>query len=76
MRMASVSASNLLLRSDVTVMATLSLSAVDCLWGKSYVTLSANHLFALELSSESSKIWLNFHLAHTTASKSQNEMEG
>ena len=76
MRIASWSSSNLLLWSDVTVMATLSLSAVGCFWWKSNVTLSANHLFALELSSESSKIWLNFHLTHTTASKSQDEMEG
>ena len=75
MRSARKSASNLLLWSDVSVMATLSLSAVGCLRWKSNVTLSADHLFALELSGESSKIWLNFHLTHTTASKSQDEMK-
>ena len=75
MRRASRSASNLLLWSDVTVMATLSLSTVDSLWWKSDIALSANHLLALELSGKSSKIWLNFHLTHTTASKSENEME-
>ena len=71
-----ISASNLLLWSDVSVMTTLSLSAVDSLWWKSNVTLSANHFFALELSGESSEIWLNFHLTHTSASKSEDEMEG
>ena len=70
------SASNLLLWSDVTVMATLSLSAVDGLWWESDVALSANHLLTLELSGESSEIWLNFHLTHTSASKSEDEMEG
>ena len=76
MRSPRKSASNLLLWSDVTIMATLSLSAVHGLWWKSHVTLSANHFFALELSGESSEIWLNFHLTHTTASKSKDEMEG
>ena len=75
MRITNRSASNLLLGSDVTVMATLSLSAVDGLWWKSDVALSADHLLTLELSSESSEIWLNLHLTHTTASKSEDEME-
>ena len=70
------SASNLLLWSDVTVMATLSLSAVHGLWWESDVALSANHLLALELSGESSEIWLNLHLTHTSSSKSEDEMEG
>ena len=70
-----LSASNLLLWSDVTVMSALSLSAVDGLWWESDVALSANHLLTLELSGESSKIWLNFHLTHTSASKSKDEME-
>ena len=56
-------------------MATLSLSAVDGLWWESDVALSANHLLTLELSSEGSKIWLNFHLTHTSSSKSEDEME-
>ena len=70
------SASNLLLWSDITVMTTLSLSAVDGLDWESGITLSANHLFALEFSSESSKIWLDLHGSHTTSSESQNQMEG
>ena len=70
------SASNLLLWSDVTVMTTLSLSAVDGLSWKSNVTLSANHLFALELSGESGKIRLDLHGTHTSSSESQNQMEG
>ena len=70
-----LSASNLLLWSDVTVMSALSLSAVDGLWWESDVALSANHLLTLELSGEGSKIWLNFHLTHTSASKSEDEME-
>ena len=56
-------------------MATLSLSAVDGLWWESDVALSANHLLTLELSSEGSEIWLNFHLTHTSSSKSEDEME-
>ena len=71
-----ISASNLLLWSDVTVMSALSLSAVDGLWWESDVALSANHLLTLELSGEGSEIWLNFHLTHTSASKSEDEMEG
>ena len=70
------SASNLLLWSDITVMTTLSLSAVDGLNWKSGITLSANHLFALEFSSEGSKIRLDLHGSHTTSSESQNQMEG
>ena len=71
-----LSGSNLLLWSDVTVMSALSLSAVGDLWWESDVALSANHLLTLELSGEGSKIWLNFHLTHTSASKSKDEMEG
>ena len=76
MRSPRISASNLLLWSDVTVMSALSLSAVDGLWWESDVALSADHLLTLELSGESSEIWLNFHLTHTTTSKSEDEMEG
>ena len=75
MRSPRISASNLLLWSDVTVMSALSLSAVHSLWWESDVALSANHLLTLELSGESSEIWLNFHLTHTTASKSEDEMK-
>ena len=57
-------------------MSTLSLAAVGCLHGELGVTLSANHLFALELSSESSKIRLDLHGSHTASSESQNQMEG
>ena len=70
------SASNLLLWSDVTVMTTLSLSAVHSLNWKSSITLSANHLFALELSGKSGEIRLDFHGSHTATSESQNQMEG
>ena len=69
------SALNLLLWSDVTVMATLSLSAVDSLWWQSNVTLSANHFFGLVLSGESCECWLDLDLAHTTTSESEDEME-
>ena len=71
-----ISASNLLLWSDVTVMTTLSLSAVHSLNWKSSITLSANHLFALELSGKSGEIRLDFHGSHTATSESQNQMEG
>jgi len=72
----SGSASNLLLWSDITVMTTLSLSAVHCLNWKSSVTLSANHLFALELSGKSGEIRLDLHGSHASSSESQNQMEG
>jgi len=70
------SALNLLLWSDVTVMAALSLSAVDCLWWQLDITLSANHLVALVLSGKSGKGWLDFDLSHTTSSKSEDQMKG
>ena len=70
------SASNLLLWSDITVMTTLSLSAVHGLSWKSNITLSANHLFALELSGKSGEIRLDLHGSHTSSSESQNQMEG
>ena len=53
------SSSKLLLWANIAVMSALSLAAVDCLLWEIGVTLSANHLFALELSSESGKRWLN-----------------
>ena len=72
----SGSASNLLLWSDITVMTTLSLSAVVGLRWKSSITLSANHLFALEASGKSGEIRLDLHGSHTSSSESQNQMEG
>ena len=57
-------------------MAALSLSAVDSLWWKTSIALSADHFLALELSGESSKSWLNLDSTHTTASESKNQMEG
>jgi len=54
---------------------TLSLSAVSGLGWELGVALSANHLFALVLSSEGSKRGLNLDAAHTTTSESEDEME-
>ena len=70
------SALNLLLWSDITVVTALSLSAVDGLWWKTSIALSADHFLALELSGESSKSWLNLDGTHTSASESENQMEG
>ena len=57
-------------------MTTLSFSAGVSLGRKGSITLSANHLLTFVLSCESSEVWLNFNRSHTTASKSENEMEG
>ena len=57
-------------------MATLSLSAVDSLWWKLDIALSADHLLDLVLSGQGSEGWLNLDLTHTTTSKSEDEMEG
>ena len=57
-------------------MTALSLSAVGCLWGKSAIAFSANHLVALEFPGEGSKRWFNLELSHAHAtSKSEDEME-
>ena len=56
-------------------MSTTSLAAVNGLNGKLGVTLSANHLLALEGSCKSSKGWLNLAGAETTATKSQYQVE-
>ena len=65
------SALNLLLKSDITVMTALSLSAVGGFEWESGVAFSANHSVAFVLSSESSKDWLDFHGSHTSTSKSE-----
>ena len=57
-------------------MTTLSLSAIVSLGWKSGVAFSANHLLGLVLSGKSSEIWLNLDGSHTTASQSQNQVEG
>jgi hypothetical protein len=71
----SDSALNLLLWSDVSVMTTLSLSAVDSLWWKSDIALSADHLLSLELSSQGSESWFNLDGSHTTTSQSEDQVE-
>ena len=57
-------------------MSTLAFAAVSGLHGQPGVTLSANHLFALECSCESSEGWLNLAGAETTATKPQDQVEG
>ena len=57
-------------------MATLSLAAVHSLLWELDVALSADHLLALELSSELSEIWGNLAGAGATASESEDEVEG
>ena len=57
-------------------MAAFAFTAVSGLHGQLSITLSANHLLTFVLSCESSEVWLNFNRSHTTASKSENEMEG
>ena len=69
------SALDLLLWSDVAVVATLSLSAIGCFDWKLHVTLSANHFLSLVLSGKSSESWLNLNLTHTTSSESQDQVE-
>ena len=67
---------NLLLWSDVTPVTALSLSAVNGLNWEFGVALSADHFFALVLSSESGKGWLDLDLSHTTSSESKNQVKG
>ena len=57
-------------------MSTLSLSAVDSLWWKSDIALSADQLVDLVLSGKSGECWLNLELTHTSTSKSEDEMKG
>ena len=70
------SALKLLLGSEITVVTALSLSAVGCLGWKSGVAFSADHLIALVLSSESSERRFDLDGSHTTASESQDQVEG
>ena len=72
----SKSCLDLFLWSNVTIVATLSLSAVHGLWWKLDVTFSANHLLDLVLSGQGSERWLKLDLTHTATSKSENEMKG
>ena len=58
-RTRSVLSGELLLWANVTVMSTLAFAAVGCLLGEIGVTLSANHLFALEFPSERGEIGCN-----------------
>ena len=69
-------AHELLLGTDVAVVATLSLAAVHSLFGELDVALSADHLLALELSGELSEIWGNLAGSRTAASESEDEVEG
>ena len=69
------SALNLFLQSDISVVTTLSLSAVGGFQWESGVAFSANHLVAFVLSGKSSKNWLNLHGSHTSTSKSEDQME-
>jgi len=70
------SALNLLLKSNVGPVTTLSLSAVVSLKWELGVTLSANHFVAFEFSGKSSKGWLDLELSHTTSSQSEDQVKG
>ena len=69
------SALNLLLRSDITVVTALSLSAVDGLRWESGVAFTADHFLALVLSGKGSKRGLNLEGTHTTTSQTEDKME-
>ena len=69
------SALDLLLGSDITVMATLSLPAVSSLWWQLGITFSTNHFLALVLSGKGSEGRLNLDLSHTATSEAQHKME-
>ena len=66
-----LSALYLLLGADVAVVSALTLAAVHSLDGKLGVAFSANHLFALVLSSKGGKRGLNLDGSETTSSKSE-----
>jgi hypothetical protein len=70
------SALELFLWSDITIMSTLSLSAVSGLWWELSIASSANHLVAFVLSGKFCKCWLDLDLTVTTSSKSKDKMEG
>merc|ERR1711920_456590 len=69
------SALELFLWSDITVVTTLSLSAVDGLWWELGIELSANCFVAFELSGKFDKCWLTLNLTITTTSESKDKME-
>ena len=67
---------HLLLGADVTVVATLALSAVSCLGRESGIALAADHLVALVSTGKGSKRWLDLDATDTTATKSEDQVEG
>ena len=73
---AQPSALYLLLGTDVTVVSTFALAAVCRLRGQPGVTLTADHLFALELAGKSGERGLNLDGTETTSTETKYEMEG
>ena len=69
------SALNLLLGTNVRVVAALSLSAVGCLGWELDVALTADHLIDFVLLGESCKCWLDLELTHSTTSESEDQVE-
>ena len=67
---------HLLLGADVTVVATLALSAVSRLGREPGIALAADHLVALVGTGKSGKRWLNLDAADTTATKSEDQVKG
>ena len=57
-------------------MATLALAAVGCLGGQASVALAADHLVALVSAGKSGKRWLDLDATDTTATKSEDQVEG
>ena len=57
-------------------MTALALAAVGALRWETSVALATNHLFALVLTSESSKRGLNLDDTHATATETEDKMEG
>ena len=71
-----LSALELLLWSEISVVTALSLSAVGGLWWKASIAFSANHFVALIFSGESSEGGLDLDGSLTTSSKSEDQVEG
>ena len=67
---------HLLLGADVTVVATLALTAVGCLGGEASVALTADHLVALVGTGKSCERWLDLDATDTTATKSEHQVKG
>ena len=57
-------------------MTTLALAAVSCLGGQASVALAADHLVALVSTGKSRKRWLDLDATDTTATKSEDQVEG